>query len=344
MARIGVKRIVLIAAGVVLLAALVGAGVAYSWTFTPHGRLDLPFAVISTLARNTPPPGSSPAEEERAAMRSAAGFMPGSPTPLARVEDRRIPGPAGEVPVRIYWPSLEDRQPIVVFYHGGGFRIGDVDSYDSICRELADRSGAIVVSVGYRLAPEDVYPAAVDDSYAALEWVYAHAADIGGDASRIAVGGDSAGGNLAAVVSRNARDRTGPPVVFQLLFYPWMNLADMATESHKLFAEWYLVGGAALEFWRDEYLPNPTDRRHPDASPLLASDFADLPAALVITAGFDPLRDEGEAYARKLVDAGVPARISRYEGVTHGFLSFPMIRKSGDAIDEAAAALRAAFD
>ena len=326
------------------LVALIGAGVVYSWTFTPHGRLDLEFAVMLKLAGEPPPPGSGPVEEERAALRQLMAQLWGEPKPLPRVEDRRIPGPAGDIPIRIYWPSLVDRQPILVFYHGGGFRLGGLDSYDPICRELADRSDAIVVSVAYRLAPEHRYPAAVADSYAALAWVHQHAADIGGDGAQIAVGGDSAGGNLAAVMSLKARDRAGPPIVFQLLIYPWLNLAEMETESHTLFAEGYLLAGVLLELMRDEYLPDPADRRHPYASPLLANDLGDLPPALVITAGFDPLRDEGEAYVRKLAAAGVQGRASRYEGVTHGFLYSPLSGKADRAMDEAAAALRRAFD
>ena len=242
MTRCRIKCVGLIAGVVLLLVAVIGAGVVYSWTFTPHGRLDLLFAVGLRLAGSMPPPGTTPVEEERAAVRDVIRRAWGDPKPLPRVEDRRIPGPDSEIPVRIYWPSSADRQPILLFYHGGGFRLGDLDTYDPICRELAARSGAIIVSVAYRLAPEHVYPAAVDDSYAALEWVHAHAADIGGDATRLAVGGDSAGGNLAAAVSLKARDLAGPPIVFQLLIYPVLDLAEMATESHKLFAEGYLIG------------------------------------------------------------------------------------------------------
>ena len=269
-----------------------------------------------------------------------------APKPLHRVEDRRIPGPDGELPIRVYWPARAGRQPILVYYHGGGFRLGDLDTHDPICRELAARSGAIIVSVGYRLVPEHVYPAAVDDSYAALEWVHAHADDIGGDAARLAVGGDSAGGNLAAAVSLKARDLAGPPIGFQLLIYPVLNLAEMETESHRLFAEGYVIGGAAHEYTRDAYLPNPADRRHPYASPLLADDLMNLPPALVITAEFDPLRDEGEMYARKLADAGVQTRAARFGGVPHAFLYAPpaMSSKADGALDEAAAALRGAFD
>ncbi len=344
MTRCRAKCAIRIAGVVLLLAAVIGAGVVYSWTFTPHGRLDLLFAVGLRLAA-PPPPGTTPVEEERAAMREVLLWW-GDPKPLPRVEDRRIPGPDSEIPIRVYSPSRADRQPILVFYHGGGFRLGDLDSYDAICRDLAARSGAIIVSVGYRLAPEHVYPAAVDDSYAALEWVHAHAADIGGDATRLAVGGDSAGGNLAAAVSLKARDLAGPPLVFQLLIYPALNFAEMETESHKLFAEGYIIGGAAHEFTRDAYVPNPADRRHPYASPLLANDLTDLPPALVITAEFDPLRDEGEMYAQKLADAGVQARATRYEGVPHAFLyaGAAISRKADGALDEAAAALRGAFD
>ena len=341
-----VKCVVFIAGAVLLTFAVIGAGVVYSWTFTPHGRLDLLFAAGLQLAESLPPPGTTPVEEERAAIREVMGQWWGDPKPLPRVEDRRIPGPDSDVPIRVYWPSRADRQAILVFYHGGGFRLGDLDSYDAICRELAVRSGATIVSVGYRLAPEHVYPAAVDDSYAALEWVHAHAADIGGDAARLAVGGDSAGGNLAAAVSLKARDLTGPPIAFQLLIYPVLNFAEMETESHKLFAEGYLIGGAAHEFTRDAYLPTPADRRRPYASPLLADDLTDLPPALIITAEFDPLRDEGEMYARKLADAGVQTRATRYEGVPHAFLYAPpaMSRKADAALDEAAAALREALD
>ena len=344
MTRCRAKCAIRIAGVVLLLAAVIGAGVVYSWTFTPHGRLDLLFAVGLRLAA-PPPPGTTPVEEERAAMREVLLWW-GDPKPLPRVEDRRIPGPDSEIPIRVYSPSRADRQPILVFYHGGGFRLGDLDSYDAICRDLAARSGAIIVSVGYRLAPEHVYPAAVDDSYAALEWVHAHAADIGGDATRLAVGGDSAGGNLAAAVSLKARDLAGPPLVFQLLIYPALNFAEMETESHKLFAEGYIIGGAAHEFTRDAYVPNPADRRHPYASPLLANDLTDLPPALVIAAEFDPLRDEGEMYAQKLADAGVQARATRYEGVPHAFLyaGAAISRKADGALDEAAAALRGAFD
>ena len=202
MTRCRAKCAIRIAGVVLLLAAVIGAGVVYSWTFTPRGRLDLLFAVGLRLAGSLPPPGTIPVEEERAAMREGLLWW-GDPKPLPRVEDRRIPGPDSEIPIRVYSPSRAARQPILVFYHGGGFRLGDLDSYDAICRDLAARSGAIIVSVGYRLAPEHVYPAAVDDSYAALAWVHAHAADIGGDATN----GSPWPGDQAAIGATYAASR-----------------------------------------------------------------------------------------------------------------------------------------
>ena len=344
MTRSRVKYMSLIGA-VSLLVALFLSAVVYSWTITPHGRLDLLFAVGLRLAGSLPSPGTQPIEDERAAFRNMMRQWRGDPKPLPRVEDRQIPGPDNRIPIRVYSPLSTDGQPILVFYHGGGFRLGGLDSYDPICRDLAARSGAIVVSVAYRLAPEHVYPATLDDSYAALEWVHSHAADIGGDPMRLAVGGDSAGGNLAAAVSLKARDLDGPPIVFQLLIYPVLNFAEMETESHKFFAEDYLIGGTAHQFTRNTYLPNPADRRSPYASPLLADDLTGLPPSLVITAEFDPLRDEGELFARKSADAGVQAHSTRYPGVPHAFVSAPtaMSRKADRARDEAAAALRRAL-
>ena len=176
----------------------------------------------------------------------------------------KSPGPDNKIPIRVYSPLSADGQPILVFYHGGGFRLGGLDSYDPICRDLAARSGAIVVSVAYRLAPKHVYPAALDDSYAAVEWVHSHATDIGGDANASSPWEATAQGETWQQAYR-LRHATwaGPPIVFQLLIYPVLNFAEMETESHKLFAEGYLIGGAAHEFTRDTYLPNPADRRRP---------------------------------------------------------------------------------
>ena len=336
------RRFFAIAGISVLILVLIGAGIVYSWTFTPHGKLDVEVAVILKLMPKMPPPGSVSPARLRQDVRDAARRFQSRPVPILHVEDRSIPGPLGSIPLRVYRPSDETKLPIVVYYHGGGFTWGDLDTHDRICRKLSNRSGAIVVSVAYRLAPEHVFPAAVEDAYAALEWVAQKGGEISGDPNRIAVAGDSSGGNLAAVMALKSRDLNGPKIAFQVLYYPGMNMTDLRTKSMEDFAEGYFLTRAQIQFNYNQYVPV-ADRSHPYASPLLAPDHRGLPPALIITAAFDPLRDSGEAYARKLADAGVPTHLSRYEGVVHGFLSFPFVRKADRAIDESAAVLREAF-
>ncbi len=248
------------------------------------------------------------------------------------------------MPVRVYTPEAGGPFPAVIFYHGGGWAQGSVDTHDGLCRIIAKKSGAVVVSVEYRLAPEHVYPAAVNDAYAALLWVAAEGKRLKVDPARIAVAGDSAGGNLAAVVCLMARDRGGPPIAFQALIYPGVNSADLDTESYKMFARGYRLDKSSVEKFIGMYLPDRKDRGAPYASPFLAPSHRRLPPALVITAAFDVLRDEGEAYAKKLAGAGVPARAVRYPGMIHGFVSAPrLLPQAGQATDEIAASLRKAF-
>ena len=326
-----------------LTLVLICVGTLYAWTFTPHGRLDVEVALILKLAPKAPPPGSVSAAQFRQGMRSAAIRFQGRPVPILHVEDRSIPGPLGGIPIRVYRPSDETKLPIVIYYHGGGFTAGDLDTHDGLCRRLSKRSGAIVVSVAYRLAPEHVFPAAVEDAYAALEWAAQKGGEISGDPGRIAVAGDSAGGNLAAVMALKSRDLNGPKIALQVLYYPAMNMADSRTQSMEDFAEGYLLTRAQVQFFNNQYVPVTADRSLPYASPLLAPDHRGLAPALIITAGFDPLSDSGEEYARELAEAGVPNHLSRYEGVVHGFLSFPLVRKADTAIEESTAALREAF-
>jgi acetyl esterase len=327
----------LIALGVIL------AGVIYSWTFTPHGRLDAEVAVLLKLIPDPIPAGQESVQEQRRKLRNAVERFGAKAPDLHKVENRDIPRDEGMIPIRIYWPTDENGLPLLVYYHGGGFTVGDLDTHDHICRILAERSKAIVVSADYRLAPEHPFPAAVDDAYGTLQWVAQHAVDLHGDPTRIAVGGDSAGGTLAAVTALRTRDSESPNIIFQLLIYPRTNIGDYSTPSWDNFQDGYLLTRDIADFYSSQYLPDSVDRRHPYASPALAENHSNLPPALVITAGFDPLRDEGEAYARKLAEAGVPARSSRYDGVIHGFLGIGYIRKSDEALDEAAAALREAF-
>jgi acetyl esterase len=235
-----------------------------------------------------------------------------APIPLADVRDAWVPARNRVIPVRIYTPfdrelACGGRLPVLAYYHGGGWTLGSLATYDSLCRALARGSGAVVVSVDYRLAPEHPFPAAVVDAHLALEWVARHADDLGGDARRLAVGGDSAGGTLATVVARRARQEQ-LPVVFQALLYPSTDISRTDWPSYQQYGQGYWLTTQAVETFRSFYLPDSNLWRHPDASPLLApdSDLRLLPPALVMTAGCDVLRDEGQAYADCLAALGVP--------------------------------------
>ena len=251
-----------------------------------------------------------------------------------------VPGPAGDIPVRVYDPpGSSPSGPTLVWYHGGGWVIGNLATADPTCRYLAAGSGMRVVSVDYRLAPEHRYPAAAEDAYAAL--VAVAAGHLGGEPSLVAIGGDSAGGNLTAVVALMARDRGGPRAAFQLLVYPVTD-AGMDLASYTDNAEGYFLTAASMAWFWDQYAPG-DDRYDAYASPLRAASHGDLPPALVITAEFDPLRDEGEAFAKALEGSGVPVKVRRFDGQIHGFVGMPELcgPTAMAAIDESAAALRA---
>ena len=263
---------------------------------------------------------------------------------VARTVDRSIPGPAGDIPVRIHWPAGAGPFPALVFFHGGGWVVGDLDTHDVTCRSLTNQAGCVTVSVDYRLAPEHKFPAAVEDAYAATRWVADHAAELGVDPRRVAVGGASAGGNLATVVGLIAIERGGPLLAFQLLIYPVTDAALDTPSARAITSDDYPLSRADMEwFWR-QYLRDDADRANPYASPARAKSLAGLPPALVITAEIDPLCDEGERYAAALQRAGVPARFTRYEGVTHGFVGMEAVLDKGRAaVAESAQVLRAAF-
>lgn len=268
----------------------------------------------------------------------------GEPIELPSVEDRVIPGPGGDLPVRIYRPSDAPNLPVLVYFHGGGWVIGSLETHDGTCRALAKGSPCVVVSIDYRLAPEHRYPAAAEDCYAATQWVADHANELGIDATRIAVGGDSAGGNLAAAVSLMARDQSGPSIAFQLLIYPVTD-ADFSRVSYIDNAEGYFLTTSSMKWFWDHYVPDVGDRTQAYCAPIHAADLSGLPPALVITAEFDPLRDEGEAFAVRLKEAGVSTQATRYDGMIHGFFSMGgLAQAANDAVDQSCAALRAAFE
>lgn len=271
-------------------------------------------------------------------------LLAGVPEEVQKVENRTIPVAGGEISVRIYSPAGEGPFPALVYYHGGGWVIGNLDTVDVPCRMLANRAGCVVISVDYRLAPEHKFPTAAEDAYAAVEWVAEHAASIGVDPERIAVGGDSAGGNLAAVVALMAREQGGPTLAYQMLIYPVTN-HSYDTDSYRNNPEGYFLTKNTMVWFWNHYLGDEQDGQNPYASPLLAKDLSGLPPALVITAGFDPLRDEGEAYAARLKAAGVPVEATRYDGMIHGFFWMPgVLAGAHDGINQAANALKQAFN
>src|SRR5215468_7299404 len=293
-------------------------------------------------ATGAPPLHELSVAEARQVMVALFGTQ-GDPEPVGAVAERTIPGAGGEMPARIYMPYGTGPFPVLVYFHGGGWVIGDLEAYDATCRALTNAAGCLVVAMEYRLAPEHKFPAAPEDCYAATCWVAANAAAIGGDPRRIAVGGDSAGGNLAAVVAQRARDRGGPTLVYQLLVYPVTNYG-YDTTSYRENADGYLLTRDAMVWFWNHYLRSATDGDNPLASPLRANDLRGLPPAMVLTAEFDPLRDEGEAYAMRLQEAGVPVTLKRYAGAIHGFFSLGAVLDQGkQAMADAAAALRTIF-
>lgn len=249
----------------------------------------------------------------------------------------------GKIPARVYTPATARPAPALIYFHGGGWVFGDLESHDAVCRALANQVPCVVIAVDYRLAPEAKFPAAVDDCYAAAEWISAHAGELGIDADRIAVGGDSAGGNLSAVVCQLARDRKGPKLVYQLLIYPATDMR-MNTPSIEENAEGPLLTKASMNWFIGHYLKGERDKTNPLASPLLATSLKSLPPAFVMTAECDPLRDEGEDYGRRLQEAGGAADIKRYAGMPHGFVSFAAALDTGRvAFEDMTARLRGAF-
>jgi acetyl esterase len=269
------------------------------------------------------------------------------PSPVAEVRDLAAKGPAGPIPLRLYrgkGTEAKSPQPTLIYFHGGGWVLGNLDSHDGVCRDIANAAQCTVISVDYRLAPEAKFPAAADDSIAAAQWIHENAAELGVDRTRLAVGGDSAGGNLSAVVALHARDNGGPKLKLQVLIYP---SADMSSvyPSYEEFAEQLPLTRTTMDWFVDLYLKNRSeDAKDWRASPLHAKSLTGLPPAFVITAAMDPLRDEGEEFARALMKAGVPVEVKRFDGQIHGFLTMGRIVKdSAVAIADIATELRKAF-
>ena len=287
------------------------------------------------IERGVPPTHTLSPADARAFYRERRFYTQPEPPAVASSRDLQATGPQGTIPLRLIRPAGSDESgvlPVLVYYHGGGWVIGDLDTHDTLCRQLANAAGCAVVAVDYRMGPEHRYPAAVIDAVAATHWVRAHAAELRVDASRLAVGGDSAGGNLAAVVALSARESGDLPIVFQLLIYP-------ATDQHRAFpshasnGKGYMLETETMDYFSGHYIADKAQYNDWRASPLLHADLSKLPPALVLTAGFDPLRDEGAAYAEKLTAAGSRASYVCFERQIHGFITM------GKVIDEANAAV-----
>ena len=291
-------------------------------------------------AAGLPPLFTLPVAEARRARRRQLVVDPPR-VEIAAVEDDLVPGPLGGIALRWYRPSPGSGLPVTLYFHGGGWTVDDLDTHDHLCRRLASRSQAIVVSVAYRLGPEHPYPAAVEDAYAAAQWVVAVGPKHGADPARVAVAGDSAGGNLAAVVALLCRDRRGPALRFQALACPVTDHWQAGRASYDRYAEGYTLSRDFMKWAFENYLPDGLDSADPYAFPLRAADLNGLPPALIVTAEFDPLRDEGRAYARRLRAAGVTVEHVHLDDQMHGFLlQDPTVDRARQAVDHFADALR----
>ncbi|MFE0021782.1 alpha/beta hydrolase [Amycolatopsis sp. NPDC059021] len=280
-------------------------------------------------------------EQSRALLELGRHLVSGRPIEPVAAREVQIPTPDGDLPATLYTPAgLPEPSGLLVFFHGGGWVVGNRTSHDNAARYLAKHAGVRVLSIEYRLAPEHPFPAAAEDAVAAFEYAHAKASDLGADPDRIAVGGDSAGGNLAAVTAQQTVAKGGPAPVFQLLIYPATDFTKRY-RSRELFADGFFLTDAHMNWFEGHYVPRGTDLTDPRLSPLHAKDLSGLPPAYVVTAGFDPLRDEGETYAQKMREAGVPVALSRQPDLIHGFLNFTGVgSRFTEAVAEMAGALR----
>jgi len=301
-------------------------------------------ALVDALSTVLPAPFHQIGLDAAREFSEAMGAQGPDPKSVHSTEDRNIPGPNGDIPVRIYRPSADEHLPVLVWIHGGGWSIGGLEGgTDVTCRELANRANCVVVSIDYRLAPEHKFPAPFEDCYAALVWVLANASDFGGDPARVAIGGDSAGANLSAAVCIAKRDNGGPSAIFQLLAYPATEYA-VERPSWTENAEAPVLGVADVIWFWDFYLRDEADRTDWRATPSNAESLEGVPPAFVLTAEFDPLRDDGENFGRLLQEAGVDVHVKRYPGVFHGFFTMgTALQRTDEALDDAADSLRKVF-
>lgn len=313
-----------------------------SWRQTPHGRLDTLPAVLLQFTSQTRREEML-LQMERAWIRRAGAIAGGRRLPVERVDNFFIPGSAGSMPVRLYHPRPGAILPLILYFHGGGWRVGDLESHDKVCRRVARFTQFPVLALDYRRTPEHPFPAAFDDAYTLLCWAADHAGEIDGDPRQLIVMGDSAGGNLAATIALRARNEGGPAIRYQVLIYPVTDLIHLDRPSYRQFGIGFYLTQARMRTFISSYAPDEALRAQPYVSPLLSDDLQHLPPAFVLTAQFDPLHDEGLAYAEKLQAAGVPVVYQNYEGIFHGFFGLPLFgKKAVRAVREVAEAVREA--
>ncbi len=308
-----------------LIVIIVGILCVYHFvTYTPYGRLDFSSGLILKVANLFGDDRSvydyTP-QEFRNHLDGIILRYRGKLIELPRVEDKKVSWTNGDIPIRIYTPVMTQNLPVVIFFHGGGWFSGSIETHENFCRRLAKATSAIVISVGYSLAPEAKFPTPIEEGYAVLEWVKKNAASLNADADKIVVAGDSAGGTIATALCMKSRDIKGPAIRLQVLFYPATDLVNLDTPSRQKFGEGYLFSKELPSWIRSQYFSNKEDYKHPYASPLLADNLSDLPPCLIFTAQFDPLCSGGEAYAEKLKEAGNDCQYILTKGVLHGFAS-----------------------
>lgn len=311
---------------------------------TLHPQTEGLLAFIKSL--NRPELCDMTVANARAVYRDGRFYTQPDPPEVGQISSHSVPGPLGPIPVRGYRPMGSDDNavlPVLVYFHGGGWTIGDLDTHDVLCRQLCNQSGCAVFSIDYRMGPEDKFPAAVNDCMAATEWIVAQAASLRVDPARLAVGGDSAGGNLAAVISLLARDKPGPAIRYQLLIYPATEAAG-TLPSHARNGVGYLLTSRVMKWFMGNYVRTPEDMNDWRASPLFAPSLKGLPPAMVLTAGFDPLVDEGKAYADRLLAEGVTTEYLCYEQQVHGFITMgKVLDEANEAVSRCAKALASAL-
>ncbi|WP_434302019.1 alpha/beta hydrolase [Clostridium botulinum] len=326
------KKVIKIVSVILVILVISGFFIIKNLTETKDGKLNMYVAANLELYKilNLKSINSKSIEEIRGNLNKQSTKWSNKPILFSNIKNLDIKMNNEKIPVRIYTPENGSNFPIIIYSHGGFWIGGNTDTSDRVCRKLSQNTKAIVISVNYRLAPENPFPAGLNDVYNVLQWTYENAKSINGDEKHIAVVGDSAGGNLSAAVSSMSRDKNGPPIACQVLIYPSTNIFELNSKSWSYFSNSFNISREDMEKYISIYAPKKEDRKNPYASPLLSKEFSKLPDTLVVTAEIDPLRDEGEVYANKLKESGAKVEVARYKGITHGFITMDKITNKAD--------------